>query len=322
MPADDMDNADDVTNPVRPRCRLPRLRQHRHLPLRPGQQPQLVPARQGQGLGQRSWPGPGRRRRDPGLRLLVRHGGADPRLCRLVGRGQRRIPGTAGRARGGPGATVPAAACSRNAADIRLAVDAVEDMFRLPDLIAWWSWPATPTTSRSRSLCKQLGRYVVGIGWPARQAGRWRQPAAISSSDALPGCRSSEAARNGREAQSAGTPNQSPRARPRITGPPPPPRCWAGAADRPGKGRRRLAAQLPAVKAQMKRMDPRRSRRVAGIQVVRRLPLRSRADVVELDEFDDPDGQAALSTSRPPGFSKLTVPGLIPGGARVSTTGA
>ena len=52
----------------------------------------------------------------------------------LVGGRQRRIPRTVGGPGRRPGAAVPAAAYGKNAADIRLAVDAVEDMFRLPDL--------------------------------------------------------------------------------------------------------------------------------------------------------------------------------------------
>ncbi|MGH3636596.1 MAG: NYN domain-containing protein, partial [Mycobacterium sp.] len=58
----------------------------------------------------------------------------------------------------------PAAAYGKNAADIRLVVDAVEDMFRLPDLthvvIAAGDSDYIPLAQR----CKRLGRYVVGVG--------------------------------------------------------------------------------------------------------------------------------------------------------------
>ena len=58
----------------------------------------------------------------------------------------------------------PAAAYGKNGADIRLAVDAVEDMFRLPDLthvvIVAGDSDYIPLAQR----CKRLGRYVVGIG--------------------------------------------------------------------------------------------------------------------------------------------------------------
>jgi len=70
----------------------------------------------------------------------------------------------------------PAAAYGKNGADIRLAVDAVEDMFRLPDLthvvIVAGDSDYIPLAQR----CKRLGRYVVG------RAGRWRRPATSSSS--------------------------------------------------------------------------------------------------------------------------------------------
>src|SRR6202011_996874 len=58
----------------------------------------------------------------------------------------------------------PAAAYGKNGADIRLAVDTVEDMFRLPDLthvvIAAGDSDYIPLAQR----CKRLGRYVVGVG--------------------------------------------------------------------------------------------------------------------------------------------------------------
>lgn len=58
----------------------------------------------------------------------------------------------------------PAAAYAKNGADIRLAVDAVEDMFRLPDLthvvVVSGDSDYVPLAQR----CKRLGRYVVGVG--------------------------------------------------------------------------------------------------------------------------------------------------------------
>ena len=58
----------------------------------------------------------------------------------------------------------PAAAYAKNGADIRLAVDTVEDMFRLSDLthvvIVAGDSDYVPLAQR----CKRLGRYVVGIG--------------------------------------------------------------------------------------------------------------------------------------------------------------
>ena len=58
----------------------------------------------------------------------------------------------------------PAAAYGKNGADIRLAVDAVEDMFRLQDLthvvIVAGDSDYVPLAQR----CKRLGRYVIGVG--------------------------------------------------------------------------------------------------------------------------------------------------------------
>ncbi len=58
----------------------------------------------------------------------------------------------------------PVAAYAKNGADIRLAVDAVEDMFRLSDLthvvLVAGDSDYVPLAQR----CKRLGRYVIGVG--------------------------------------------------------------------------------------------------------------------------------------------------------------
>ncbi|MFJ3491791.1 NYN domain-containing protein [Leifsonia aquatica] len=58
----------------------------------------------------------------------------------------------------------PAAAYAKNGADIRLAVDAVEDLFRLPELthvvVVAGDSDYVPLAQR----IKRLGRYVIGIG--------------------------------------------------------------------------------------------------------------------------------------------------------------
>ena len=54
-----------------------------------------------------------------------------PALCGLVGSDERRLPRAAGQPRGGPGAALPPR-LTPNGADIRLAVDAVEDMSACP----------------------------------------------------------------------------------------------------------------------------------------------------------------------------------------------
>src|SRR3981081_321582 len=58
----------------------------------------------------------------------------------------------------------PAAAYGKNGADIRLAVDTVEDMFRLPDLTHVVIVAGDSDYIALAQRCKLLGRYVVGIG--------------------------------------------------------------------------------------------------------------------------------------------------------------
>src|ERR1700731_4139664 len=58
----------------------------------------------------------------------------------------------------------PAAAYGKNGADIRLAVDAVEDMFRLPDLTHVVIVGGDSDYIALAQRCKRLGRYVVGVG--------------------------------------------------------------------------------------------------------------------------------------------------------------
>jgi uncharacterized LabA/DUF88 family protein len=58
----------------------------------------------------------------------------------------------------------PAAAYAKNGADIRLAVDAVEDMFRLPDLTHVVIVAGDSDYIALAQRCKRLGRYVVAVG--------------------------------------------------------------------------------------------------------------------------------------------------------------
>ena len=96
----------------------------------------------------------------------------------------------------------PAAAYGKNGADIRLAVDAVEDMFRLPDLTHVVIVAGDSDYIALAQRCKRLGRYVVGIGVAGSSS---RSLAAACDDfviyDALPGVRS-EPARARRKARS------------------------------------------------------------------------------------------------------------------------
>ncbi|HET9874976.1 MAG TPA: NYN domain-containing protein [Mycobacterium sp.] len=179
----------------------------------------------------------------------------------------------------------PAAAYGKNGADIRLAVDTVEDMFRLPDLthvvIVAGDSDYIPLAQR----CKRLGRYVVGIG----VAGATSRALAAAcddfvSYDALPGVPAvaPAPASNGEEPKrrtSAKAEPEEPTHDPQIAA--------------TGLLLRALQIGLEkddvewlhnsTVKAQMKRMDPSFSEKALGFKSFSDF-LRSRSDLVELDE--------------------------------------
>ncbi|MBU9766604.1 NYN domain-containing protein [Mycobacterium sp. TNTM28] len=171
----------------------------------------------------------------------------------------------------------PTAAYSKNGADIRLAVDAVEDMFRLPDLthvvIVAGDSDYIPLAQR----CKRLGRYVVGIGVAGASS---RMLAAACDEfvvyDALPGIPTptpQDAAAQPKRSRKKEEPDPQQQATALLT--------------------RALQIGLEkddvewlhnsAVKAQMKRMDPSFSEKSLGFKSFSDF-LRSRSDAVELDE--------------------------------------
>jgi hypothetical protein len=172
----------------------------------------------------------------------------------------------------------PAAAYGKNAADIRLVVDAVEDMFRLPDLthvvIVAGDSDYIPLAQR----CKRLGRYVVGVGVAGSSS---RSLAAACDEfviyDALPGVPVPE-------------PKRRARAKDTDADEPPPPDPQAAATDLLTRALR-IGLEKDdadwlhnsAVKAQMKRMDPSFSEKSLGFKSFSDF-LRSRSDLVELDE--------------------------------------
>jgi len=181
----------------------------------------------------------------------------------------------------------PAAAYGKNAADIRLAVDAVEDMFRLPDLthvvIVAGDSDYIPLAQR----CKRLGRYVVGIG----VAGSSSKSLAAACDDfviydALPGVPAIAAA-PAEDAAPTTRARQNKAAEPDESETPDPQAAATALL--------RRALQIgqdkdddewlhnSTVKAQMKRMDPSFSEKFLGFRSFSDF-LRSRTDVVELDE--------------------------------------
>ena len=178
----------------------------------------------------------------------------------------------------------PAAAYGKNGADIRLAVDTVEDMFRLPDLthvvIAAGDSDYIPLAQR----CKRLGRYVVGVGVAGSSS---RALAAACDEfvvyDALPGVPVPE------PAPTDAAPKQR-ASRAKSADEPPAPDPQKAATDLLTRALR-IGLEKDdvdwlhnsAVKAQMKRMDPSFSEKSLGFKSFSDF-LRSRSDLVELDE--------------------------------------
>lgn len=179
----------------------------------------------------------------------------------------------------------PAAAYGKNGADIRLAVDAVEDMFRLPDLthvvIVAGDSDYIPLAQR----CKRLGRYVVGIGVAGSSS---RALAAACDEfviyDALPGVPVFEPepakpkkASGGGKADKREDPDEAPDPQIAAT-------ALLMRALQIGLEKEDVDwLHNSAVKAQMKRMDPSFSEKSLGFRSFSDF-LRSRSDVVELDE--------------------------------------
>ena len=174
----------------------------------------------------------------------------------------------------------PAAAYGKNGADIRLAVDAVEDMFRLPDLTHVVIVAGDSDYIALAQRCKRLGRYVVGVG----VAGSSSKALAAACDDfviydALPGVPVPEPAPRTRRAKSDDDdePQAAPDPQPAAT-------ALLIRALRIGTEKDDVDwLHNSAVKAQMKRMDPSFSEKSLGFKSFSDF-LRSRSDVVELDE--------------------------------------
>jgi uncharacterized LabA/DUF88 family protein len=174
----------------------------------------------------------------------------------------------------------PAAAYAKNGADIRLAVDAVEDMFRLPDLTHVVIVAGDSDYIALAQRCKRLGRYVVGIGITGSIS---RSLTAACDEfvtyDALPGVPVLEPKKPTRRAK-AQEPDDEPEQ-------PDPQAAATGLLERALRiGHEKDDADWlhnSAVKAQMKRMDPSFSEKSLGFRSFSDF-LRSRTDVVDLDE--------------------------------------
>jgi uncharacterized LabA/DUF88 family protein len=196
----------------------------------------------------------------------------------------------------------PAAAYAKNGADIRLAVDAVEDMFRLPDLTHVVIVAGDSDYIALAQRCRRLGRYVVGVG----VAGSTSKALAAACDelvtyDALPGITPTGAQPpTDGQADEEGSANARPARGSRRTK-----RQAAAAADKadlepedPQEVATRLLVRAlrlgqekddedwlhsSAVKSQMRRMDPSFSEKALGYRSFSDF-VKSRESVAELDE--------------------------------------
>jgi hypothetical protein len=179
----------------------------------------------------------------------------------------------------------PAAAYGKNGADIRLAVDTVEDMFRLPDLTHVVIVAGDSDYIALAQRCKRLGRYVVGIG----VAGSSSKALAAACDefvvyDALPGIPVFEPDPVATEPDAAGSAGGRHRS------------ATAGPADRSGERRCRLAAQLGGQGADEADGSV-VQREVLGVQVVQRFSAGPHRRRRAGREFDHPDGAPARKVS-------------------------
>ena len=206
----------------------------------------------------------------------------------------------------------PTAAYAKNGADIRLAVDAVEDMFRLPDLTHIVIVAGDSDYIALAQRCRRLGRYVVGVG----VAGSTSRALAAACDelviyDALPGVTPAEATRPppGRSGAAQATQEESGspstgRGSRRAKRPAAPVTDDADDADVDSEDPQEVATRLleralrlgqekddadwlhsSAVKSQMRRMDPSFSERALGYRSFSDF-VKSREAVAELDESD------------------------------------
>jgi hypothetical protein len=194
----------------------------------------------------------------------------------------------------------PAAAYGKNGADIRLAVDAVEDMFRLPDLTHVVIVAGDSDYIALAQRCKRLGRYVIAVG-VAGSTSRALAAACdeLVTYDQLPGTKEAEPERAERKERRRGRRAASATAEQPGPAEPEPedeedeeedPQAAATAlllrALRLGHDRGGDDADWlhnSQVKEQMKRLDPSFSERRLGYRSFSDF-LRSRGDRIELDE--------------------------------------
>jgi hypothetical protein len=206
----------------------------------------------------------------------------------------------------------PAAAYAKNGADIRLAVDAVEDMFRLPDLTHVVIVAGDSDYIALAQRCRRLGRYVVGVG-VAGSTSRSLAAACdeLVTYDALPGITATEVPQQATAAADPAAGRQEPSSAPAARGSRRTRRSAAETANEvadeaeldpedPQEVATRLLERAlrlgqekedadwlhsSTVKSQMRRMDPSFSERALGYRSFSDF-VKSREAVAELDETD------------------------------------
>jgi len=197
----------------------------------------------------------------------------------------------------------PAAAYAKNGADIRLAVDAVEDMFRLPDLTHVVIVAGDSDYIALAQRCRRLGRYVVGVG-VAGSTSRSLAAACdeLVTYDALPGItpagvaaadKPAEPQEPGDARSARGTRRTRQPAAAVSDEPDPEPEDPQEQATRLLERALRLGQEKDdedwlhssAVKSQMRRMDPSFSEKALGYRSFSDF-VKSREAIAELDETD------------------------------------
>jgi NYN domain/OST-HTH/LOTUS domain len=200
----------------------------------------------------------------------------------------------------------PAAAYAKNGADIRLAVDAVEDMFRLPDLTHVVIVAGDSDYIALAQRCRRLGRYVVGVG-VAGSTSRALAAACdeLVTYDALPGITPANAPQATARTLGAQADDREPRGAPSARGSRRTKRPAATVIDETdldSEDPQELATRLleralrlgqdkddadwlhsSAVKSQMRRMDPSFSEKALGYRSFSDF-VKSREAIAELDE--------------------------------------
>ncbi|NYE19737.1 NYN domain-containing protein [Microbacterium immunditiarum] len=173
----------------------------------------------------------------------------------------------------------PTAAYAKNGADIRLAVDAVEDMFRLPDLthvvIVAGDSDYVPLAQR----CKRLGRFVVGVGVAGSTAKALAAACdQFDSYDALPGVQPADGPEPSEKKDTAPARR---RARKKATDPGADllERALRLESDKEGDDWQHASA----VKSLIKRLDPSFSERAYGHKSFSEF-VKAHTDVAEVDE--------------------------------------